>query len=114
MTKIPVHRNKDFERKVFETKEDFDKFYELNKKELDAMSSIALNKKYLINGFRIGRRKNNMVIYPIEHLTKHYKPTFELADKSDHQDEDISPNTLKDLEVRVKNIEDFLSKIYKS
>ena len=63
MSKLPVHRNKDFERKVFEIKEDFDKFYELNKKELDAMSSIALNKKYLINGSRMGGRKNNMVIF---------------------------------------------------
>ena len=77
------------------------------------MSSIALNKKFLINGFRIGRRKNNMVIYPIEHLTKHYKPTFELADKTNLPEEDISYDAVKDLEARVKNIEDFLSKIYK-
>ena len=77
------------------------------------MSSIDLNKKFLINGFRIGRRKNNMVIYPIEHLTKHYKPTFELSEKTNFPDEDTSTDSLKDLEVRVKNIEDFLSNIYK-
>ena len=113
MNKLPVHRNKDFERKVFETKEDFDKFYELNKNEIDVMSSIALNKKFLINGFRIGRRKNNMDIYLIENLTKHYVPTLELSDKTNFTDEDISPDAVKDLEARVKNIEDFLSKIYK-
>ena len=113
MTKLPVHRNKDFERRVFESKEDFDKFYDMNKKQLDAISSIAIDKKYVINGFRIGRRKGVILYYPIEHLSKHLKPTFELADKTNLPEVDISYDAVKDLEARVKNIEDFLSKIYK-
>ena len=49
----------------FKDSSDFIKFYELNKAELDKLSTCALNKKYKINGYHLGRKKGELKLIPL-------------------------------------------------
>lgn len=51
--------------KEFDTTNDFTKFYELNKSELDKQSTCALNKRYKIKGYHIGRKKGELKLIPL-------------------------------------------------
>lgn len=49
----------------FETKEEFDRYYKKNKEFIDNMKTRGLNRKFIIKGFKIGRKKGNILLYPI-------------------------------------------------
>ena len=44
---------------------DFIKYYELNKTELDKLSTCALNKKFKIKGYHLGRKKGELKLIPL-------------------------------------------------
>ena len=50
----------------FETKEEFERYYKKNKEFIDNMKTRGLNRKFIIHGFRIGRKKGNIILYPTE------------------------------------------------
>ena len=50
----------------FETKEDFNKYYQTHKDEIDGMATRGLNLKYRIVGHKIGRKGGKIVLYPIK------------------------------------------------
>jgi len=51
--------------KEFNTTTDFNKYYELNKTEMDKLSTCALNKKYKITGYHLGRKKGELKLIPL-------------------------------------------------
>ena len=54
----------------FETKEEFERYYKKNKEFIDNMKTRGLNRKFIIHGFRIGRKKGNIILYPTEIKSK--------------------------------------------
>lgn len=50
----------------FETKEDFNRYYERNKETVDKFSTRGLNKKFIITGYKIGRKKGEIILYPVQ------------------------------------------------
>ena len=52
------------ETKDFNNKEEFLNYYESHKKEIDEMKTRGLNVKYHINGYKIGRKQNKLILYP--------------------------------------------------
>ena len=52
--------------KEFDNKEDFIKYYELNKNELKDFSTCMLNKKFKIKGYHLGRQKGELKLIPLE------------------------------------------------
>ena len=44
-------------------KEEFLNYYETHKKEIDEMKTRGLNVKYHINGYKIGRKQNKLILY---------------------------------------------------
>ena len=48
--------------KEFNEALDFIKYYELNKTELDKLSTCALNKKFKVKGYHLGRKKRRIKI----------------------------------------------------
>ena len=50
----------------FETKEDFMRHYNKNRETIDSMSTRGLNRKYKIEGFRIGRLKGEIILFPLK------------------------------------------------
>jgi len=103
---LKVHTLKNHDPKIFETVDEFNKFYDANKDEIEKTSTISLNKMYLIKNHRIGRVNKKLKLYPVDHLTKRYKPVFEISEyKPINQDEF---NEMDDIKTRLKNIEDYL------
>ena len=51
--------------KEFPSKEEFMKYYEINKIEIDNQSTCILNKKFKINGFHLGREKGVLKLIPL-------------------------------------------------
>ena len=54
----------------FESKEDFMKYYNNHKDEVDEQPTRGLNLKYHINGYKIGRKAGNVVLYPVRTQSK--------------------------------------------
>ena len=53
----------------FETKEQFMRFYAQNKEEIDKIKTRGLNIKYKIDGYRIGRQKDVITLFPLKETT---------------------------------------------
>ena len=51
--------------KEFQTKEEFMKYYEIHKTEIDKQSTCFLNKKFKIDGFHLGREKGILKLIPL-------------------------------------------------
>ena len=67
--------------KEFDNKEDFIKFYELNKNELKDFSTCILNKKFKIKGYHLGRRKGELKLIPLDL----YRPSAYRINQEDNQ-----------------------------
>lgn len=50
----------------FDSKEEFNKYYQTHRDEIDNMATRGLNLKYRVNGYKIGRKGGKIVLYPIK------------------------------------------------
>ena len=67
--------------KEFDNKEDFIKYYELNKNELKDYSTCILNKKFKIKGYHLGRQKGELKLIPLDL----YRPSAYRITQEDNQ-----------------------------
>ena len=67
--------------KEFDNKEDFIKYYELNKNELKDYSTCILNKKFKIKGYHLGRQKGELKLIPLDL----YRPSAYRINQEDNQ-----------------------------
>jgi hypothetical protein len=58
------------ERTEFENKKDFEKYASAHLSEMQDCSTFKLNKKFLVKGYRITKKKNEICL-----ITDHYAPT---------------------------------------
>ena len=61
---IKVFNNLSDENLHFESKEEFDRYYKKNKETIDKMSTRALNRKISIDGYKLGRLKKELTLFP--------------------------------------------------
>ena len=89
--------------RIFNSDSDFLKYYEKNKETIDEINTRALNLKYKINGFRIGRKEGKIILYPINNVVSKV-----------NTDED-SDNNLKqeveELKTRVNILENMINNL---
>ena len=67
--------------KEFDNKDDFIKYYELNKNELKDFSTCILNKKFKIKGYHLGREKGELKLIPLDL----YRPSSYRINQEDNQ-----------------------------
>lgn len=100
----------------FDTKEDFMKHYNKNKETIDGMSTRGLNVKYKIEGFKIGRSKGEIILYPLKESKSKSDSESDLNMQAQTQPE-IKSNKLSIEEKldyinrRIKKIEEMLALI---
>ncbi len=83
---------------------DFIKFYELNKTELDKLSTCALNKKFKIKGYHLGRKKGELKLIPLDL----YRPSeYEV-----HQQDTTINDKIDILNMKIDKLTKFLTKMY--
>lgn len=61
---MSIYKKQSDDCKTFETPDEFLKFYENNRKDIDETNTRSLNLKYKINGHTIGRKQGNIILYP--------------------------------------------------
>ncbi len=96
--------------KEFDNKEDFIKYYELNKNELSKFSTCILNKKFKIKGYHLGRQKGELKLIPLDlYRPSAYKisevyNTVNLKIDALKQQLNIMNNKLNNLEKNMLNV----------
>ena len=91
--------------KEFDNKDDFIKYYELNKNELKDFSTCILNKKFKIKGYHLGREKGELKLIPLDL----YRPSAYRINQEDNQINfkiDVINNKLDNL---IKQFNQFLN-----
>ena len=86
----------------FESKEEFMNFYKKHQNEIDSMKTRGLNVKYKIPGYRIGRQKNQILLFPT-------KKEDENEDKNENQNSLEIHEKINVLNRRLKKIEEMLT-----
>ena len=108
---IRVFNNLSDENLHFESKEEFDRYYKKNKETIDKMSTRALNMKISIDGYKLGRLKKELTLFPVNGaLGKR------LGSISDAKLNDSSENTQEQtdnsmIEIKLDNISERLKKL---
>ena len=86
----------------FETNEDFMRYYNKNQNMVDNMSTRGLNRKFKIDGFKIGRLQGKIILYPL-------KETETKTDELDSKTKLTINEKLDFMNRRLKKIEDMIN-----
>ena len=96
--------------KEFSNKEDFIKFYELNKNDLKDVSTCMLNKKFKIKGYHLGRKQGELQLIPLDL----YRPSAYRINQEDNQINNKLDILNDKLDLLNKNIKLLLSQLLSS
>ena len=87
--------------KVFNTPDEFNIWYTKNKDEVDTLTTHKLNKMYKIEGYRITKIKNVLML----------KKCNESHDNNNSANSPLVPNDLQELHDEIKNIKSTVNQI---
>ena len=77
----------------FETKDEFMKYYEEHKNEIDKLATKDLNKMYKINSHKLSRNKNKIIVRTLTSETSSNSP----KSKDNNKDDKSKPNENKEI-----------------
>ena len=98
---VKLHQNYSDNPTEFESIDDFNNYYKINKADIDKLSTHAINLKYKVKNHRFGRKKGQLILYPSKHDASHQQPIGSDGLTSDEK--------LNRLNNRMKNIESLLT-----
>lgn len=87
---------------TFNSKEQFMNYYDKNKETIDNMKTRGLNTKFKIDGYRIGRKNNNLILYPTKD-----------SEQTSNENTDDLHEEIQDLRERIDSIGALLNKLLK-
>ncbi len=87
----------------FDNPQDFIKYYELNKNELSKLSTCALNKKFKIKGYHIGRKKGEVKLIPLN--------LHRISEYEQHQQDETFDLKLDSINEKINMIQNDLTKL---
>lgn len=87
---------------TFHSKEQFMNYYDKNKETIDNMKTRGLNTKFKIDGYRIGRKNNNLILYPTKD-----------SEQTSNENTDDLHEEIQDLRERIDSIGALLNKLLK-
>lgn len=91
--------------RTFESDSDFLKYYEKNRETIDEINTRALNLKFKINGFKIGRKEGKIILYPINNV---------VSKVNSNEDSDVNlKQEVEELKLRINIIENILNDLLK-
>ena len=93
---------------VFDTVDDFNNYYKLNKAEIDKLSTRGINQKYKVKNHRIGREKGLITLYPKKESNIIQQPQAPSLDVVDENGLTLHEK-LNRLNNKLKNIENILN-----
>lgn len=100
---MSIYKRQSDDIKNFDSAEEFLKYYENNRKDIDSTHTRSLNLKYKIDGHTIGRKQGKIILYP-------NKTEIKTEENSNDSNYEQLKNALLDLNERLKIIEDMVLK----
>ena len=64
---VKLHQNYSDNPTEFESIDDFNNYYKINKADIDKLSTHAINLKYKVKNHRFGRKKGELILFPSKH-----------------------------------------------
>ena len=96
--------------KTFKTVDEFNLLYNKNKAELDAQTTQMLNKKYLVEGYRLTKIKNELMLRKYDDTMKRYFSRKDEQDLHDNLRDEIQ-SQIDELRTDINSIKDSVNKI---
>lgn len=103
---IKIFKNLSDEVIKFDTTEEFDRYYHKNKDTVDKMPTRGLNTKFKISGYRIGRLRGKITLFPIKNKNAGLVETLD-----ESSDQPSISEKLNILNGRLKNVEALLDEL---
>ena len=103
---MSIYKKQSDDLKTFETAEEFLKYYDNNKKDIDETHTRSLNLKFKINGHTIGRKQGKLILYPKKSEQKE-SPETTISNDIDEKYEQLKQAILQ-LNERLKKLEESL------
>lgn len=101
--------------KEFNTPEEFNMWYKMNKKEMDELTTHKLNKLYHINGYRITKRKGELMLKIYDENKKIENSSNEENLQNDDRITEIENNIeqineeIKNIKIALQSVRDYLT-----
>lgn len=101
--------------KEFNTPEEFNMWYKMNKKEMDELTTHKLNKLYHINGYRITKRKGELMLKIYGENKKNENSSNEENLQNDDRITEIENNIeqineeIKNIKIALQSVRDYLT-----
>ena len=105
-TEVKVFANIGDDPITFETPQDFNLYYERNKKSVDSFSTRGLNRKFIIPSYKIGRKRGEIILYPVQNQANHQSTSENIFDERSMIEEKIDSmnERLKKIELQLQMI----------
>ena len=108
---MSIYKKQSEDPKEFGSAEEFLKYYDNNRKDIDATHTRSLNLKYKINGHTIGRKQGKLILYPIQKIGNEIinDTTASNSDSDLKQMYEQLKSGLLDLNERLKKLESLIT-----
>lgn len=83
--------------KEFNSPEEFNNFYSLNKEELDSQTTHKLNKKYHVKGYRITKIKGVLML-------KHWDENNKVDERSENEEIEAIKEDIQKIKITINDI----------
>jgi len=101
----------------FKDMEEFNKYYQVNKEEVDKLTTTAINKTFHVEGYKLARYKGKLVGKPAQKVRPPSPPQLPPIPIVETKDDELDEMILKRLEVieaKLKTVTDEIPKMKKS
>ena len=108
---MSIYKKQSEDPKEFGSAEEFLKYYDNNRKDIDATHTRSLNLKYKINGHTIGRKQGKLILYPTNKIGNEIinDATASNSDSDLKQMYEQLKSGLLDLNERLKKLESLIT-----
>ena len=108
---IKVFNNLSDENLHFESKEEFNRYYNKNKELIDKMSTRLLNMKITIDGYKLGRLKHELTLFPTDSALGKRLGSINDSNAKQNNNETDHETDNSMIEIKLDNINERLKKL---
>lgn len=109
---MSIYRKQSDDLKTFDSAEEFLKYYENNRKDIDSTHTRSLNLKFKIDGHHLGRKQGKLILYPINKVEENVSNDDTKRDITDSNSDlkemyEQLKQAVLDLNERLKKLEEY-------
>ena len=96
---MSIYKRQSEDSMSFDSGEEFLKYYDNHRKDIDNIHTRSLNLKYKINGYTIGRKQGKLILYPTKNINEISEASSDLTlDEKFNKLKTVVENILQELD----------------